>query len=141
MPFKPGPVRPQFADLKAVLSQGDAEVARSPAYQAVRILIDRLTQDQKIDKDELKDIDDTLAQILAATFLTADDESVIFHNSRQLLAGTNVTFDDTIDNQRTINVGGGSLGTHYDAPLSDGDTSAADLIFANGECIIVQVPV
>lgn len=140
MPFKPGPVRPQFADLKAILSQGDTEVARSPAYQTVRILIDRLTQDQKIDKDELKDIDDTLAQILAATFLTVDDESVVFHNSRQLLAGTNVAFDDTVANKRTINVTG-SGSNHYDSPLSDGDLAAADLIFANGECIIVQVPV
>jgi len=42
--------------------------------------------------------------------------------------------------------GGGSNSTpsganHYDCPLSDGDLAAADLIFANGECIIVQVPV
>lgn len=34
---------------------------------------------------------------------------------------------------------GGS--THYDCPLSDGDLLAADLIFAAGECIVVQVPV
>lgn len=29
---------------------------------------------------------------------------------------------------------------HYDAPLSDGDPVAPNLIFAGGECIIVQVP-
>lgn len=31
--------------------------------------------------------------------------------------------------------------THYDSPLSDGDLLVADLIFADGECIIVQVPI
>lgn len=31
--------------------------------------------------------------------------------------------------------------THYDSPLSDGDLIAADLIYAAGECIIVQVPI
>jgi hypothetical protein len=30
---------------------------------------------------------------------------------------------------------------HYDAPLSDGDLVAAELIYAAGECIIVQVPI
>jgi len=37
--------------------------------------------------------------------------------------------------------GGGGGSTHYDAPLTDGDPVAADLIFAAGECVIVQVPV
>lgn len=37
-------------------------------------------------------------------FLTASDESTNFPNSRQLLAGVNVTFDDTVANERTINV-------------------------------------
>jgi len=29
---------------------------------------------------------------------------------------------------------------HYDSPLTDGDMIETNLIFANGECIIVQVP-
>jgi hypothetical protein len=41
---------------------------------------------------------------LTETFLTAADESGTLVNSRQLLAGTNVTFDDAVANQRTVNV-------------------------------------
>jgi hypothetical protein len=40
----------------------------------------------------------------------------------------------------TVPAGGGGA-THYDCPLSDGDLTAADLIYAAGECVIVQVPV
>jgi hypothetical protein len=35
---------------------------------------------------------------------------------------------------------GGVIGNYYDAPLTDGNVDEADFIFANGECIIVQVP-
>lgn len=38
-----------------------------------------------------------------ATYLTADDETVGLPNSLQVLAGTNITFDDSVPNQRTIN--------------------------------------
>jgi hypothetical protein len=72
------------------------------------------------------------------TFLTVDDESADLPNSRQELPGTFITFDDSVPNQRTINGTGETL--YYDAPLSDGDPIAAELIFADGECIIVQVP-
>lgn len=40
-----------------------------------------------------------------ATYLTADDETVGLPNSLQLLAGTNITFDDSVPNQRTISAG------------------------------------
>lgn len=41
---------------------------------------------------------------LTATYLTAGNESATLPNSRRLLAGTNVTFDDSVANQRTVNV-------------------------------------
>lgn len=83
-------------------------------------------------------IDILLDFITNATLLTATDQSADFPNSRQLLAGDYMTFDDTVANERTINGTGGTA--YYDSPLSDGDPSAAELIFADGECIIVQVP-
>lgn len=82
-------------------------------------------------------IDILLDFVLNAAFLTSEDESGDFPNSRQLLAGSNITFDDSVANQRTISSTGSDT---YDSPLSDGDLVAAELIFANGECIIVQVP-
>ena len=38
-----------------------------------------------------------------ATYLTWTDESARLPNSRELLAGTGITFDDTVPNERTVN--------------------------------------
>lgn len=43
-----------------------------------------------------------------STYLTEDDETGDLPNSRQLLAGTNITFDDTTPGERTINASTGS---------------------------------
>ena len=56
---------------------------------------------------------------------------------QELTLGTGLGITGT-----TLSVTGGAGGaTHYDAPLTDGDLVEANLIFALGECIIVQVPV
>ena len=83
-------------------------------------------------------IDVLLDFIINATILTATDESADFPNSRQLLAGTNITFDDTVPNERTINASGGSGMEWY--PLTNGDVDNPEIIFANGEVIMVNVP-
>ncbi len=44
------------------------------------------------------------------TYLTDADETADLPNSRALLAGTNVTFDDTTPGERTINASGGGGG-------------------------------
>lgn len=58
------------------------------------------------------------SSITNATYLTATNESGILPFSRELLAGTNVTFDDTTPNQRTVNV---ALADDY-VVMSDGNT-------------------
>lgn len=83
-------------------------------------------------------IDILLDFLINADFLTSSDESADLPNSRNVLAGDYITFDDSVANERTISGTGGTA--YYDAPLSDGDPTAAELIFADGECIIVQVP-
>jgi hypothetical protein len=45
---------------------------------------------------------------LNATYLTVDDETAILPNSRQLLAGTGITFNDATPGERTISSSGGS---------------------------------
>lgn len=52
-----------------------------------------------------------LVPITDATVLTENDETAVFANSRQLLAGTNITFDDTTPGERTVNASGGGGGS------------------------------
>lgn len=145
MAFRKPKQQPQFADLKGILAQ--TKETENPLYQTLAILIDRLTQFQGVTLEVIGSLlsDKNATKKFAtrfATFHTKEDETAVLPNSVQLLAGSGITFDDTVPNKRTINsTGGGGLGNHYDAPLSDGDLSAADLIYAAGECIIVQVPV
>ena len=139
MPFKEGPKQPNFSQLVTSLDNSKTQKTNYALYQTIFLLIKLVTQSRDLIVDDLKDINEQLAEIFAATFLTVDDESNDFPNSRQLLAGTNITFDDTIAHQRTINATGGS-GNYYDSPLSDGDPDEADLIYADGDPIIVQIP-
>lgn len=50
------------------------------------------------------DLSATGGALADATFLTATDETATLPNSRELLAGTNVSFDDTVPGARTVNV-------------------------------------
>jgi hypothetical protein len=45
----------------------------------------------------------------SSTFLTSTDQSASLPNSRNVVAGTNITFDDAVANVRTINATGATL--------------------------------
>jgi hypothetical protein len=59
---------------------------------------------------------------------------------RVLTAGTGITITDGGPGS-TVTIAATGTTHHYDCPLSDGDLTAAEIIFARGECVIVQVPV
>lgn len=148
MAYRPPKKQPQFADLKGILAQTKDKTEPS-LYQTVAQIIDRLTQFQSVTLEEIADINnsisssETIINITAnkkATYHTKDDETLNLPNSWQLLAGTGITFDDTVPNKRTISSTGGGGGDYYDSPLTDGDLDETELIFASGMCIVVQVP-
>ena len=66
----------------------------------------------------IKDSGLLLTDLTDVTVLTENDETTIFANSRQLLAGTNVTFDDTTPGERTIDVTGVGTGDVVGTPPS-----------------------
>jgi hypothetical protein len=71
-------------------------------------------------------------------FLTAADESASLPNSRELLPGTNITFDDTTPNERTVNAsgGGGALTRESDsfttASIGSGGTTIGSFTITGG---------
>lgn len=126
MPFRPDPVQPNFEELRAIISTSKTTIGDKPLNQVLTGLLDKLKRFQKLTLDEIAAINLILeAQDLniininnllqLATFLTAADESLNFPASRQLLAGTGITFDDTVANRRTVNASSGELpvGTVY----------------------------
>lgn len=54
-----------------------------------------------------------------ATFLTADSEIASLPNSKELVAGTFITFDDSVFGQRIVNSSGGGSSVDH-VVLSDG---------------------
>lgn len=145
MAFRKPKQQPQFADLKGILAQ--TKDTENPLYQTVQVLIDRLTQFQGVTLEQIADINNSVNDINSIvnitadktlTYLTTKNESLKLPNSSQLLAGSGITFDDSVKNQRTISSTGGS-GSGYWTPLTDGNVDEADLIFANGEAIAVFI--
>lgn len=127
---------PDLDRLKSQLLTSGLQNRDQPLWQ----VIDQLIAFAKLLQQELEGrINSTSGAISNATFLTVNNESATFPGSRQLLAGTGISFDDSVPFQRTINASGAS-GSGYWTPLTDGDVDETDLIFANGEAIAVFVP-
>jgi len=128
---------PDFERLYAKLNNTKLQATNPSLWELIKELIRLLVQFARAVTGAVNSNSDFLDGFANRTYLTTNNESPYLPFSRQLLAGAGITFDDSITNQRTIN----ATSLHYDCPLSDGDPIAADLIFADGECIIVQVPV
>lgn len=59
----------------------------------------------------ISDIVALITALAALSYLTDADETGDLPNSRRLLAGTNITFDDTTPGERTVNASGGGGGS------------------------------
>lgn len=107
MPFRPKPVQPEFNDLITSLSNSRNQIKDNALYQTIFLLIKRLTISKDLTQKQIKDIDETLDNILSATFLTVDDESNLLVNSRKEVAGPGITFNDATPHIRVISASGG----------------------------------
>lgn len=86
----------------ALLNTG-LQTKDNPLYQVIYLLIQALKQ--------LQDIifgTNTTGGLINQSYLTVNNDTAVLPNSRQLLPGTNITFDDTIPGKRTINSTAGS---------------------------------
>lgn len=134
MGFKPSNHQPDFSKLLGFLNDSKLIQTNPALFQTIQEIIRRIQQADNIFKDELADILDALK----ASFLTATPESGRLPNSRELVAGLGITFDDTQPHKRIINA---DASGGYWTPLTDGNVDETDLIFADGEAIAVNVPI
>lgn len=103
MPFKPPPVQPDFSSLITSLDNSKVQVSNYSLYQTIFFLITNAARARDLLVDDIDTINEVVSAILAATFLTVNNETIIFPNSRRLLPGTTIFFDDSVAGERTIN--------------------------------------
>lgn len=137
MPFKLPRIQPDFSSLFISLSNSKQQVENNALYQTIFGLIKKIIQSQGLFIDDGDKINAEISAIKATTVLTVNDETKTFANSRQLLAGSGIAFNDAIAGKRTISATGSN---GYWTPLTDGNVDETDLIFAAGESIAVFVP-
>lgn len=114
--------------LKSNLANGKMRETDFPTYQVINALIDQVTRLQKA--LDLRITEET-SGIRDLNYLTHSDESGSLTNSKELLAGAHIAFDDSVINERTIS------GSEWDV-LTDGDLIEPEVIFAGGEVIMVE---
>lgn len=107
----------------------------NPLFQVIKDLILYLRSLQKTVANTSNVTDNNAPK--NADYLTSSDESTILPNSRELLAGTGISFDDTVANERTISSSSG--GAQWDV-LTDGFVNEPELIYAAGEVIMTHTP-
>jgi hypothetical protein len=145
MAFQRPKKQPNFATLKSTLAQ--TKKTEHPLYQTIQILIERLMQFQGITVEEIADINNSINNVNSVvnnladktrTYITKDDETLNLPNSIQLLAGTNVAFDDTVANKRTINVTIPPVSVSDHVPMTLGGEPLEFMSDGDGSSILIE---
>lgn len=131
-------VQPALQRLKSTLLASGLQSKDPTLYQVIDKILDAITQLQNATSEEINTtIITVLTDIQNQSFLTATDETLKLPNSRELLAGIGITFDDSIANERTVNAI--AVDTQWSV-LSDGNLIEPELIYAGGEVIMLHIP-
>jgi len=142
--FRPDPAQPEFDSLKATLLDAKLQTSNNALYQTIFNLIEKVRQARDVTLGTIENIivsitniGDTIIiignLIRLAPFLTWDADVLNLPNSRQLLAGTGITFDDTVANERTISSTGGGAWK----PVTTGAEPIQLVSDGIGQCVMV----
>jgi hypothetical protein len=108
MPFQPPAKLPDFARLKSTLVGARNQIKDYLLYQTILNFIDSVGRMKNILNSNIELNETSVLDLSNGNFLTHADDSLTLPNSRNLLAGTGITFDDTVANERTISSGASS---------------------------------
>jgi hypothetical protein len=105
--------QPEFSKLMSLLNNTRVQTQNPALWQFLSQFVGFTKQFQGVTGDQVDGIIEELEKVTDvsdATVLTDTDETDTFPNSRQLIAGTNITFDTTVANELTISSTGGGAG-------------------------------
>jgi hypothetical protein len=109
----------RLGKLKSTLLTSGLQQKDQPLFQVINALIDAQI-DASTDVVAITGGGSSTGALSDRTYLTATLESTNLPNSRELIAGTNVTFDDTTPNARIVNASGGGAEGAPGAPGING---------------------
>lgn len=133
MPFHPEAKQPDFSSLFTSLTNSKVQVQNYSLYQTIFFLINNTAKARDLLAAAVDTINEEISEILASSFLTENDETADFPNSRQLLAGIGITFDDTVAGARTVN----SAGSTSMVPMTTGAEPLEIMSNGAGEVLLV----
>lgn len=126
-----------LAQIKTVLLTSGVQQTNNPLWQAINQMLDYLI---KFENQTNAALSPGSGGLSAPTYLTVNNETATLPNSRRLLAGNAITFDDSVGGIRTINedlfVTVQVPRVDTSGPLTDGDILNPEFIFADGQCIM-----
>lgn len=101
------PIQPDFKKLKSILLTSAIQQKNNPLYQVINTLLDFLTQLVK-GFNGVIGINTTTGGLKNQQYLTWQDNLATLPNSKNLLAGSNITFTDTAG-KRTVSSTAGEV--------------------------------
>lgn len=96
--------QPDLSRLKSTLLTSGLQTRDNPTFQTIEGLINATQRIQDLINADIATNTGSITAIQNADFLTWVDDSVLLPNSRNLIAGQNIVFNDVTPNERTISV-------------------------------------
>lgn len=126
-----------LARLKSTLLTSGLSQQNNPLFQVINQLLQAVRDLQEETQTSITTVSGNVTGFENLRYLTHDNDLGNLPNSRHLIAGSNITFDDTMVGQRIINATGGSPTVEgYWSLLTDGNAIEPELIFtSNGDVI------
>lgn len=100
---------PNLNKLQSILQTSGLSESNNALYQVINQLINATKQLQLSQSQSINGNTTDITTLEDQEYLTSADDHLVLPNSRQLLAGTNILFNDTVANQRTISATGTTL--------------------------------
>jgi len=88
--------------LLTTLNVSGIQTSNPPLYQVISQLLNAVRAFQNATNTSIAGNSTDITALEGRTYLTVEDETVVLPNSRQLLAGDGIEFDDSIASERTI---------------------------------------
>lgn len=107
---------PNYQQLRETLLAARDQIKNYPLYQTIIRMLDIGDQISNFFSAEISSLDSGKADS-NLSYLTTENEFPALPNSRQHLPGTAISFDDSVDNQRTVSVSQDIRTLGYWSPL------------------------